>query len=41
MLGQLGKQKEVVYLGERDGRYLKVRSADLEGWADEALLGKP
>lgn len=41
VLGQLGKQEEVIYLGETDGRYLKVRSADLEGWADEALLGKP
>lgn len=41
VLGQLGKQEEVIYLGETDGRYLKVRSADLEGWADSALLGKP
>jgi glutaredoxin len=41
VLGQLGKQEEVIYLGKTDGRYLKVRSADLEGWADQALLGKP
>jgi SH3-like domain-containing protein len=41
VLGQLGKQEEVIYLGETDGRFLRVKSADLEGWADQALLGKP
>lgn len=41
VLGELGRQEEVIYLGEADGRYLRVKSADLEGWADRSLLGKP
>ena len=40
-LGQLDKQEEVVYLGESQGRYLKVRSAAHEGWVDQALVVKP
>jgi glutaredoxin len=40
-VGQLARNEEVIYLGEAQGRYLRVRSADLEGWADQALLGKP
>lgn len=40
-LGQLDKQEEVIYLGEAQGRYLKVRSAALEGWVDQALIAKP
>lgn len=41
VLGQLGKHEEVIYLGETQGRYLRVKSADAEGWAEHALLGKP
>jgi SH3-like domain-containing protein len=40
-VGQLARNEEVVYLGEAQGRYPRVRSADLEGWVDQALLGKP
>lgn len=40
-LGQLDKQEEVIYLGEAQGRYLKVRSAAFEGWVDQALIAKP
>ena len=40
-VGQLARQEEVIFLGETQGRYLKVRGADAEGWADEALLAKP
>ncbi len=40
-LGRLDKQEEVVYLGEAQGRYLKVRSAAHEGWVDQALVVKP
>jgi glutaredoxin len=39
--GQLARNEEVIYLGEAQGRYLKVRSADVEGWVDHALLAKP
>jgi glutaredoxin len=41
VLGQLGKQEEVIYLGEAQGRYLRVKGADAEGWAEQSLLGKP
>lgn len=41
VLGELAKQEEVVYLGESQGRYLKVKSAALEGWVDQALVVKP
>ncbi len=41
VLGELGRQEEVIYLGETDGRYLRVKSADLEGWDDRSLLGTP
>lgn len=40
-LGQLDKQEEVIYLGEAQGRYLKVRSAAFEGWVDQTLIAKP
>jgi glutaredoxin len=40
-LGQLDKQEEVIYLGEAQGRYLKVRSAAFEGWVDQVLVTKP
>jgi len=41
VLGQLGKNEEVIYLGETQGRYLRVKGADAEGWAEQSLLGKP
>lgn len=41
VLGQLDKQEEVIYLGKAQGRYLRVKGADLEGWAEQSLLGKP
>ena len=41
VIGHLAKSEEVIYLGEARGRYLKVKGADLEGWADQALLAKP
>lgn len=41
VLGQLGKNEEVIYLGEVQGRYLRVKGADAEGWAEQSLLGKP
>jgi SH3-like domain-containing protein len=41
VLGQLARNEEVIYLGEAQGHYLRVRSADLEGWVDQALLAKP
>lgn len=41
VLGQLGKNEEVIYLGEAQGRYLRVKGADAEGWAEQSLLGKP
>jgi glutaredoxin len=41
LIGRLAKNEEVIYLGEVQGRYLKVRSAEVEGWADQALLAKP
>jgi glutaredoxin len=40
-VGQLAKNEEVIYLGEAQGRYLRVKGADLEGWAEQSLLGKP
>jgi glutaredoxin len=40
-LSQLEKKEEVIYLGEAQGRYLKVKSAAAEGWVDQALIGKP
>lgn len=40
-IGQLAKNEEVIYLGEAQGRYLKVKGAEIEGWADQALLTKP
>lgn len=40
-VGQLAKNEEVVFMGETQGRYLKVRAADAEGWADRTLLAKP
>jgi glutaredoxin len=40
-IGQLDKQEEVIYLGEAQGRYLKVKSAATEGWVDQALVVKP
>jgi glutaredoxin len=40
-VGQLGKQEEVVYLGESQDRFLKDRSAAAEGWADQTLLASP
>lgn len=40
-LGRLDKQEEVVYLGEVQDRYLKVKSAAHEGWVDQALVVKP
>lgn len=41
VLGQLEKKEEVIYLGEAQGRYLKVKSAAAEGWVDQALIVKP
>ncbi|MDZ7595447.1 MAG: glutaredoxin domain-containing protein [Thiobacillus sp.] len=41
VLGQLAKHEEVIYLGETQGRYLRVKGADAEGWAEQSLLGKP
>ncbi len=38
VLGQLGKHEEVVYLGESQGRYLRVQGAEAEGWVDRTLL---
>jgi len=40
-LTQLEKKEEVIYLGEAQGRYLKVKSAAAEGWVDQALIVKP
>lgn len=40
-LSQLDKKEEVIYLGEAQGRYLKVKSASAEGWVDRALVIKP
>jgi hypothetical protein len=40
-VGQLDKKEEVVYLGETQDRFLKVKSATAEGWVDQALLTKP
>ena len=40
-LTQLEKKEEVIYLGETQGRFLKVKSAAAEGWVDQALVGKP
>lgn len=40
-LSQLDKKEEVIYLGEAQGRYLKVKSAAFEGWVDRALVIKP
>jgi glutaredoxin len=40
-IGQLDKQEEVIYLGDAQGRYLKVKSAAAEGWVDQALVIKP
>lgn len=38
---QLEKKEEIIYLGETQGRFLKVKSAAAEGWVDQALVGKP
>lgn len=40
-LTQLEKKEEIIYLGEIQGRFLKVKSAAAEGWVDQALVGKP
>lgn len=40
-LTQLDKKEEVIYLGETQGRYLRVKSASAEGWVDRALVVKP
>lgn len=40
-IGQLAKHEEVIYLGEAQGRYVRVKSAEAEGWAEQTLLGKP
>jgi hypothetical protein len=37
-LSQLDKHEKVICLGENQGRFLKVRSANAEGWVDESLL---
>lgn len=41
VLGQLARHEEVIALGEVQGRYVRVKSADTEGWAEHALLAKP
>lgn len=41
VLSQIEKKEEVIYLGEAQGRYLKVKSAAAEGWVDQALVIKP
>lgn len=41
MLGQLARHEEVITLGEVQGRYVRVKRADTEGWAEQALLAKP
>lgn len=40
-LGLLAKNEEVIYLGESQGRYLKVQSAEQSGWVEQALVTKP
>lgn len=40
-VGELARNEEVIVLGEVRGRYLRVRSADAEGWADQTLLARP
>jgi glutaredoxin len=40
-ISQLDKQEEVIYLGDAQGHYLKVKSAAAEGWVDQALVAKP
>lgn len=40
-LGQLGKREELVFLGEAQDGFLKVRSATLVGWVDQSLVGRP
>lgn len=40
-LGYLAKHEEVIYLGQTQGRYIKVQGADHSGWVDQALVAKP
>lgn len=40
-VGLLDKNEEVIYLGEFQGSYVKVRGAEHEGWVDKTLLSKP
>ena len=40
-LGYLSKNEEVIFLGENRDAWLKVRSADHEGWIEKSLLVKP
>lgn len=41
VLGQLARHEEVIALGEVQGPYIRVKSADTEGWVEQALLAKP